>query len=85
MGGRTWGRGQVSHCQGRCHPGTQMPPGWTDLLRAMYREVRRVNAHFTVEDPTLLRGTRVGSGSLVSTERPDGKPILSDCTALVLG
>lgn len=62
-----------------------MPPGWTDLLRAMYREVRRVNAHFTVEDPTLLRGTRVGSGSLVSTERPDGKPILSDCTALVLG
>lgn len=84
-GGRTRGRGQVSHCQGRCHPGTQMPPGWTDLPRATYREVRGINAHFTVEDPRLLRGTCVGSGSLVSTERPVGKPRLSDHTALVLG
>ena len=27
----------------------------------------------------------MGPASLVSTERPDGKPRLSDCTALVLG
>lgn len=51
-----------------------MPPGWTALLRATHREVRGVNAHFTVEDPRLYEGPVWAQGPLLAQRDPMANP-----------